>query len=560
MGLYCKPEFRDDGVPVYNIDKAEYVANVTGTIASRGTAKADNSYVDGAEDALYSSNSKTLVLLSAPLQGYTNGTRVWTYHCKGIRQGDPPDGPGAIGAIHRMSGVMLHPPDGEAGEVFSINGWKGDVYMMTSDGLFVSTLFYDLRRKPLWRMPEYSPGTQIKEVSLTDEAFFNPVCQTVNGIYIVAGKEHSSVCSVEGWETVHRIDPTAFDVTAAALAGKDSVKIDIPDPKIAAVLYVGIRKTPPTVDGKLTDWDETKFVPVGAKVTAGMMVSGDNLYVAYKTGDGNLLANAGGQSGNFQTLFKTGGGLDMFIATDSMSTTGQSTSWRLRPEPVAGDIRLLVAQVNGETKAVLYQPVVAGTAQDQKIVFTSTIGQTIIDKISDVSSSVTLAGASGNFEYSIPLAALVIKSASVVNNLVTMGDVGILVGNSGQTVERIYWKNRNTSNVSDIPSEARSQPNTWGLIRFKDVADVGVQTLRFTARKPDMLRIHNRRVAVVNPLDAAMELVVDNARGEVVGKWPVGYGARTIEMPKHLTAGTYFVSLNVPGSGLLARKMVTLMY
>jgi hypothetical protein len=48
-----------------------------------------------------------------------------------------------------------------------------------------------------------------------------------------------------------------------------------------------------------------------------------------------------------------------------------------------------------------------------------------------------------------------------------MGDIGILRGISGATVERLYWKNKNTFQTADAPTEAKFNPNAWGLLRFR---------------------------------------------------------------------------------------------
>lgn len=36
-----------------------------------------------------------------------------------------------------------------------------------------------------------------------------------------------------------------------------------------------------------------------------------------------------------------------------------------------------------------------------------------------------------------------------------------------RAASRIYWSNKNTNIMSDLPSEAALQPNLWGLFRFK---------------------------------------------------------------------------------------------
>jgi hypothetical protein len=47
------------------------------------------------------------------------------------------------------------------------------------------------------------------------------------------------------------------------------------------------------------------------------------------------------------------------------------------------------------------------------------------------------------------------------------GDVGILRGSEGRTMQRSYWSNQNTTIVSDLPAEARLQPSEWGRLQVR---------------------------------------------------------------------------------------------
>lgn len=49
------------------------------------------------------------------------------------------------------------------------------------------------------------------------------------------------------------------------------------------------------------------------------------------------------------------------------------------------------------------------------------------------------------------------------------GDVGRVLSDQTGTraVDRVYWSNSNTKIVSDVPSEARAQPNLWGTFTFE---------------------------------------------------------------------------------------------
>ena len=49
------------------------------------------------------------------------------------------------------------------------------------------------------------------------------------------------------------------------------------------------------------------------------------------------------------------------------------------------------------------------------------------------------------------------------------GDVGrVLSDQTGTRVaDRVYWSNKNTKVVSDLPSEARLEPCLWGVFAFE---------------------------------------------------------------------------------------------
>ena len=47
------------------------------------------------------------------------------------------------------------------------------------------------------------------------------------------------------------------------------------------------------------------------------------------------------------------------------------------------------------------------------------------------------------------------------------GDIGVLRGQNGATVARVYWSNKATAIVSDVPSEAALAPQNWGVVEMK---------------------------------------------------------------------------------------------
>jgi hypothetical protein len=84
-------------------------------------------------------------------------------------------------------------------------------------------------------------------------------------------------------------------------------------------------------------------------------------------------------------------------------------------------------------------------------------------EVVDVSAQVALARQGGSYEVSIPLRTL---GLSPKDGTELRGDVGILRGDGTRTVQRLYWHNKATSTVSDVPTEAELTPQLWGRLRF----------------------------------------------------------------------------------------------
>jgi hypothetical protein len=69
-------------------------------------------------------------------------------------------------------------------------------------------------------------------------------------------------------------------------------------------------------------------------------------------------------------------------------------------------LRLLVARVDGQTKAVLYKPVAAGSSAERRIVFTSPVGEVTFDLVREVSSEASLQQSQGMYTIKVPLSLL----------------------------------------------------------------------------------------------------------------------------------------------------------
>jgi hypothetical protein len=430
------PKIDERGTPLYDLTKQKVVGNPEWQRSPLIAGEATWSGQDGIQ-ALLGANRK--------------GEAKW--HINFTEGGQPV--PGLLVQPARILGLPVKPVKGEAGDLIAVYGEKGAIFLVTMDGLFVQTLGGDVRHFPIWRTDEAKRGMVIDGLSFSDEQFHPTIAQTKDGnVYLVAGHEHSSILKLEGLETVRRLNFGTVEVTEKMLAALPKTRVEKERKTERNTLKVVLRERGPKGDGKLNDWPaDTQWVRLDERASAAVLLTKDTLRAAWKLGDANALANAGG---NFHYLFKKGGALDLMIGTDAGANKG-------RQEPAAGDVRLLVTQVKGKTKAVLYRAVAPGTAADG-FLFDSPIGKVRFAQVLDVSDKVRLAQSGGNFEIAVPLSVL---GFAPRRGQQVLGDVGILRGDGAQTTQRLYWNNLDTNLVSDIPSEARLRPANWGIWEVK---------------------------------------------------------------------------------------------
>jgi len=433
----ARPTISARGIPIYDLSKTTVV----------GLADMQRSPLVGRDHALtYRDGSDAL--FGSDLQGRRRWRMNWV-------EGDPPS-PDHLVQATRPNGPPVRPVEGEAGDLVAYSGEKGAIFLLTLDGLLVQTLGGDGRFTPLWRMPEASRAMPIEGVSFEDEHFHPTITQVAGGdVYMVVGKEHSSIVKLEGFGAVRRLDLGSLAVVEDSLRGLPERLVERARDQGRDTLAVTIRDRAPVVDGRLDDWPpETAWADIAGQAKAAVTVAGDRLYAAFRTGDPDLLANGGT---DHRYLFKTGGALDLMLGADPRAD-------RNRREPSRGDLRLLVARVGGRPKAVLFRPVAPDAPDGRDVRYQSPIGRARFDEVADLTGSVALAGQDGDFEFTVPLDALGLRPEAGTE---VLGDLGLLRGDGTQTTRRVYWNNRDTGLVSDIPSEARLRPSNWGLWKFR---------------------------------------------------------------------------------------------
>ncbi|NNJ26684.1 hypothetical protein LzC2_27740 [Planctomycetes bacterium LzC2] len=415
------------------------------------------------------------------LGGAKDGVPMWSYPSlwpglHASHEAAVPDRPGMVVGHTRLLGGWIKP----AGEpMFAVNGNMGNAYLFTADGLLVGTVFHDVRTRPVWGMPRAERGMDVTDVSLHDENFWPSITQTADGnVYLVDGAR-TSLVRIDGLDSIRRLPPTTLEVSPEDLNAAREWFAENERRRQAGAIQdvatVPVRSTAPQVDGDLSDWPaDTRWAVIdrrGVKANfnsnarpyeadAAVCIADGALFAAYRTGQKDLLRNAG-ESPN--SLFKTGGALDLMLAAGAGNGPEDDPTAQ---RPVRqGDLRLLMTRVDGRTRAVLYRGVVPSTAEP--VGFSSPWRTITLDEVTDISDRVTLADdGAGNFEVRVPLALL---DWNPKPGETYRGDLGLLRGDGRQTVQRVYWSNKATAITSDVPSEAELQPSLWG--RWQVVAE-----------------------------------------------------------------------------------------
>lgn len=460
--------FSASGVPSYRFDQANVLA--TGVL---------NPASSGGDQVLLANNGEAVVTLGIEpfhprsLSGTTHGQARWSYPTPwpglhASHKAPRPDRPGQLIGTTRLLGGFFEVEGSALGPLWAIHSNHGRIAIFTSDGLFVTNLFEDMRGGVKWRMPVEQRGMNLKGLTIGEENFWPTLTHSSDGkVYLVDGNR-SAIIRLEGLDSLRPLPPVEVHLTrdlleecqACTIAREarrqksersDSLTIPLNSPK--------------KIDGDLNDWKMAQWAQIDSRgvkayfnanskpydIRAALAISGDHLCAAWRTGNPKLLTNS-----NEMPLapFKTGGALDLMIGPDGE-----------REAPVEGDLRLLLTLREGEPRALLYQAVVPGTTEAEKVPFSSPWRTITFDQVRDVSDEVTLVGREGDFEFSIPFEVLGIQPESGKQ---LRGDLGILRGDGGETNARIYWHNKATAITSDVPSEAQLTPGLWGIFQFRN--------------------------------------------------------------------------------------------
>jgi len=421
------------------------------------------------------------LLICLSWKGYGGPTRLLGVNTKdgSVRWRYPNPYPGVHGS-HRATmpqpGMLIGPlktmgvvhANDAVGRVFAMRGNLGTDFYMTTDGLFVGSIFVD-GRLPGESLPdkeEQLVGRPMESFTVGGEPFSGTLVKQSDGVIRVATGQAREACMIQqikGLDTIRRFEAEPISIDGTLLA---KVKADVAARNLATTTpekkeYTIVRAPSGTAaDGRTSEWkgiDKIQITREGApeRATVQLMWDDTNLYACFHVSDLSPWKNEGK---DFTRLFKTGDAVDIQLSP---------TANRKR-RPAEGDLRLIISQVRKRPVVVLMKPKDKTTPGTAKTYSSPVMSHPFarVEIVTRAKAKAIVRGSSCLIEAAVPLKAigLTLKPGQALR-----GDVGFISSDAAGRVNvaRTYWSNQQTNLVNDEPSESWLYPEQWAELKVE---------------------------------------------------------------------------------------------
>jgi len=341
-------------------------------------------------------------------------------------------------------------PTGAAGSIGEYLFWTDENSLVhvwdVEHGLYVDTLLEDVSRGP-------EPSAYTVWVELFNTRVFRH--PKSGKVYLMAASDAIHIFEVLGTEQKLVRFEGEFELTAEGLAAAQK-RVAARTVETIRTLEIKRAAGPVAIDGDLSEFAQapaaTLLFKANAQGSARLLYDDKFLYVGFDVKDDSPWKNSGG---DISTLFKTGDCADVWL--------GPSPGKR---QLGAKDVRILFAPNGAKTVAVAFRPKAAQGAQ--RVPFRSPSGEVWMDKVEelkDVQVAVKTTDAGYRLEAAIPRSAIGLEKDVERIGL----DLSLNFSDpAGQrNVARFHWGRNGAAMVYDLPSEARFEPETWGVGLFR---------------------------------------------------------------------------------------------
>lgn len=441
------------GVPIWDLAAKKNL----GTRESPGPNKLYLAMKDGA-------------VVGTPLTGLAaDGSVRWTYSkdgwgdVHGSHLAPIPDRDDLL--IGTISCIGRADTKGKLGKIFAMNSNMGRLYIMTTDGLLVASVFQDCRTGCDGWPNDVKKGAPMGGVTMGGEWFggYFFKAEATSEYYLIAGGTSYNLIKLNGLDTLAPIAGGSFEFTGKDLLAAETLQKERAAAAAAAnVLAIARLEKTPELDGKIEKYPKDSFVEWisgGYKTKALVGTDGTNLCLVYDVnGDANPMVN-GGQ--DWTQLFITGDSVDLQLGTNAGADPK-----RVNPEP--GDERILISVIDNKPVAVLYRWKVKD-GDKHPVKFTCPWRDHTVDdvrKLDDAKINIVRSGSHYMVEALIPLKSLGFDPQAGKEYKL---DLGVIFSDAkgNDRAARVYWSNKATGLVNDVPGEIMGSPNLWGRASLK---------------------------------------------------------------------------------------------
>ena len=386
-----------------------------------------------------------------------DGTVTWTYPSpySGIHASHaaPKSGPGRlVGPLGVLGSATIE----GLGDIFALRTNFGQAEFFTTDGLYIGSVFEDVRSAPVTLPMSPQQGMSVGNISNGAEWFGGQMFQRrdTGKVYLLMGREAANICQVTGLDNIRRLPESIVELPELDKRA-DAKNFEAPSalPRSASLkiqpLDAPIKPEQNPAHHWPSEFAHWRYDEQHA-ASASWTWDSDNLYVLFKrVTDATPMVNGGDDPAR---LFKPGDAALFEIAT--RSGQGANTA-------VDNKIRLVFSVYHGKPVAVLYR---YGITQGKNIQrFTSPTGEVRAQVQGLEHASIHIDREPGAYQLwaRVPLREIGFNPKP---NLVYRGDFGVVYANAEglDNSLRMYWSNRRGGLVSDLAGEANIDPSQWG--------------------------------------------------------------------------------------------------
>jgi len=434
--LYPLKKLTPEGVPVYDFAnpealpvafEADFNSNRSGTVA-----------LDSAGN------------LSDGIRYATADGRTGSYPNPYGRHDAPAARRGLLIAPFRTNGVVENVPG--VGSLTALGGDRGEWFLLSMDGLYLSSILQDSKG-----------DVTLDETFVGQESFGGFIWRDEkNRILLQLGGSSYRLMELLGTDTIRKnIQKIRISAEQVAEGVKLAEARAAASPKEPETLTIAkISKLPtvaPDADirsaASLIEGAQTVRVQESGDASRWFRVAlardGKNLAVVWQVNDANPWKNA---EGKFTHAFIGGDSVDLQLDL-----------------PGRGPVRILAAPVGGKNTVIYWQKTAEEKQNPTTYVVSNNEANAQHFDVVKVLDKAKLSVQQGMLGYSVlltvPLSELGLDPAKDPQ---IKGITGVIFSDPSGTsrASRLYWHDKKTGLVSDVPSEARLDPRNWGTIGF----------------------------------------------------------------------------------------------